>query len=67
LIFYIATHLLNALLIRSLGRTELTEQKKVILSKLIKASLSTQVAYTDSGDLLKEVAWSSLEKYWRAQ
>jgi hypothetical protein len=65
LAFYIAIHALNSLLI--LGRTELTEQKKAILAKLIKAGLSGQVVFTDSGDLLKEVAWASLDRYWRAR
>lgn len=67
LVFYIAIHLLNAWLIRSLGQTELIKQKKAILAKLVKAGLSTQPVYTDSGDLLKEVAWASLNRYWSAE
>jgi len=56
---------LNAVLVRLLGKTQLKEQRKAILTKLIAAALSKQAVDVEPGDLVEEVAWLSLKKYWR--
>lgn len=65
LVFYLSLYLLNALLVRSLGKVELNEQRHAILGKLLIASLSKQVVDADPSDLVEEVAWISLKRYWR--
>jgi len=67
LVFHLALYSLNALLIRSLGKVELNEQRHTILGKLLIASLSKQVVNADPSDLVEEVAWISLKKYWRPE
>jgi hypothetical protein len=65
LIFYSAMYCLNTLLVRLFGEIALNEQRKVILKRLVEASLSSQVLNPDPGDLVEEVAWTSLKEYWR--
>jgi len=67
LVFYLALYSLNALLVRSLGKVELNEQRRAILRKLLIASLSKQTVDADSNDLVEEVAWISLKKHWRPE
>jgi hypothetical protein len=67
LVFYAALYLLNALLVRLFGKTELNERKKIILKTLLDATLSGQTLSADPSDLLEEVAWVSLKKYWRPE
>jgi len=65
LVSYLALYSLNDLLVRSLGKVELNEKRQAILGKLLIASLSKQVVDADPSDLVEEVAWMSLKKYWR--
>ena len=65
MVFYLALYSLNALLVRSFGKVELNEQKHTILRTLLVSSLSKQVVDADPSDLVEEVAWISLKKYWR--
>ncbi len=65
LLFYTAVYSLNTLLVRLFGTVGLIEQKKAILTKLVNAALSKQVVDADPADLLEEVAWTSVSKYWR--
>jgi hypothetical protein len=65
LAFYLGLYSFNALLVRSFGKDELNEQRKFILGKLIAASLSEQALDADPIDLVQEVAWISLNEYWR--
>jgi hypothetical protein len=67
LIFYSGLYPLNAVLVRFLGKTQLHEQRKQILRKLTAAALSKQVVDVDPADLIEEVAWTSLKKYWRPE
>ena len=67
LVLYLALYSLNALLVRSLGKVELNEQRHAILRKLLISSLSKQVVDADPADLVEEVAWISLKKYWRPE
>lgn len=67
LVFYTGLYWLNGLLVRLFGRTELNERKKTILKTLIEATLSGQPLSADPNDLLEEVAWTSLNKYWRPE
>ncbi len=67
LFFYLGIYSLNRLLVRFFGKTGLTEQKKLILIKLVNAVLSKQAVNADPSDLLEEVAWTSLKRYWRPQ
>lgn len=63
--FYVAIASLNSLLVRSLGKTDLDEQKKSILKRLLCAWLSSEAVTADPNDLVEAVAWASLKKYWR--
>jgi hypothetical protein len=67
LVFYLALYSLNALLVRSFGKVELNEQRHAIVRSLLLASLSKQVLDADPADLVEEVAWISLKKYWRSK
>ena len=65
LIFYCGMYLLNGMLVRFLGKRELNERRNAILGQLIAAVLSKQTVNADPADLVGEVAWTSLKKYWR--
>jgi len=67
LVCYLAIYSLNALLVRLLGKTRLAEQQKAILRKLVHAVLSKQAVDADPNDLVEQVAWTSLKKFWRPQ
>ena len=67
LVFHLALYSLNALLVRSFGKVELNEQRHAILGKLLIASISKQVVDANPSDLVEEVAWISLKKYWRTK
>src|SRR2546430_5157445 len=63
--FYCGLYLLNMVLIRLFGKSELDKLRKAILSDLTVAALSAQVIDADPCDLVEELAWTSLKKYWR--
>ena len=65
LVFYLGIYLLNAVLVRLLGKSELDEHRKVILRELTAAAFSGQAVNADPSDLVEERAWTSLKKYWR--
>lgn len=67
LVFYSAIYWLNALLVRLFGSVALDEQRKAILKRLIESSFSNQALYAEPVDLVEEVAWESLGKFWRAE
>jgi hypothetical protein len=67
LVFYAGLYSLNGLLVRLFGKIELLEQKKTILKTLFEAILSGRTLSANPGDLLEEVAWISLKKYWRPE
>jgi hypothetical protein len=64
---YLGMYVLNIPLIRSLGKVELNEQRKVILGMLLDSWLSEQAVTADPTDLVEEAAWISLKKYWRPE
>lgn len=65
LVFYLGVYSLNYFLVRLFAKGELYEQRKAILRRLLVATLSNQVVNANPGDLVEEVAWESLKKYWR--
>jgi hypothetical protein len=65
LIFYCGMYLLNGMLVRLLGKSELNEKRRAILRQLIGAVFSEQSVNADPVDLVGEAAWTSLKKYWR--
>jgi hypothetical protein len=65
LVFYLGMYLLNAALVRLLGKSALDEHRKAILSELIAAALSGQAVDAGPSELVEELAWTSLKKYWR--
>jgi len=67
LVFYAGLYLLNGLFVRLFGKIELNERRKAILKTLLEALLSGQTLLADPGDLLEEVAWISLRRYWRPE
>jgi F0F1-type ATP synthase membrane subunit a len=67
LVFYSAIYCLNALLVRLFGNIVLNEQRKAILKSLVEAALTNQVLNVDPSDLVEEVGWESLNRYWRPQ
>jgi hypothetical protein len=62
---YVAISALNALLVRSLGKAELDEQRREIVKKLLYAWLSGGTVTANPRDLVEVAAWASLKKYWR--
>ena len=62
---YAAISSLNAFLVRSLGKAELDEQRRVILKRLLYAWLQGETVTADPSDVVEAVAWASLKKYWR--
>ncbi len=67
LVFYCGMYWLNALLVRLFGKIALNQQRKAILKRLVEASLSNEVVNADPADLVEEVAWESLNRYWRPE
>jgi len=67
LVFYAGLYSLNGLLVRLFGKIELNERKKTILKTLFEAISSGQTLSANPVDLLEEVAWISLKKYWRPE
>ena len=67
LVFYSGMYCLNALLVRLFGKTVLNEQRKAILRRLVESSLSNRALSADPSDLVEEVAWASLNRYWRPE
>jgi len=65
LFFYIGIYALNTILVRVFGKIALVEQQKAILTKLVNATLSKQLVNADPADLVEEVAWTSLSRYWQ--
>ncbi len=67
LVFYSGMYCINTLLVRVFGKVVLNEQRKAVLKRLVEASSSNQVLNADPSDLVEEVAWESLNRYWRPE
>lgn len=63
---YTALYLLNRMCMLALGRTGLEEIERSIVRALIDSALSGRVVVADPEDLLGEMAWDRLRRYWRA-
>jgi hypothetical protein len=64
LVFYLGMYLLNMVLTHLLGKSELDEHRKAILRELTAAAFSGKAVVADPSDLVEELAWTSLNKYW---
>lgn len=64
---YLAIYAVNTLLVRFLGKARLAEQQRAILGKLIRAFLSKDAVEADPSDLVEQIAWTSLKKFWRPE
>jgi len=64
---YLALYLMNVFLVRFFGKVELNQQRRMIIRKLLDAALSNRAITADPSNLVEEVAWTTLKKYWRPE
>jgi hypothetical protein len=64
---YLALYLINRVVIRVFGVTELDHYRRRIAKVLVEGLICSKHIEANPRDLVEEVAWLSLRKYWRPE